>query len=145
MSFALGSLGFLTKFDYGNYRSELREIFHCGLSVSLRLRLEATVMRSQRGNREDGGQDLVHDLIGDFAEDHHTHKPECTRDILNDLVIDRGPNPSRLSYNSSPLFQPSLSACQWANLVTQRCHQSKSLGKPPCPSYPPPPPPTKTP
>lgn len=106
MSFALGSLGFLTKFDFGDFRHDLHEVLHRGLSVSLRLRLEATVMRSRRRDQDGEAQDLVHELIGDLAEDHHTHEPECTRDILNDLVIDRGPNPSmRL-----PFVQSSVSA-----------------------------------
>ena len=90
LSFALGSLGFLTKFDFDNFRDILREVFYEGLSVSLRLRLEATVMRSQ----SDQKGDLVHEIVGDAADDHHTHKPENTRSILNDLVLDRGPNPS---------------------------------------------------
>ncbi|KAL9054426.1 MAG: hypothetical protein Q9162_004148 [Coniocarpon cinnabarinum] len=95
LSFALGSLGFLTKFDFGRFRETLSEVFHEGLTVSLRLRLEATVMRAQNeGGEGDQHGDLVQDLVGEGAEDHQTHVPENTRIILNDLVLDRGPNPS---------------------------------------------------
>lgn len=101
ISFALGSLGFLTKFDFDDFRKTLDETFNHGLTVSLRLRLEATVMRAQSTRDRDSTQNdsddedaanLVEELIGSKANDHTTHTPEATHDILNDLVIDRGPN-----------------------------------------------------
>jgi len=94
VSFALGSLGFLTKFDFDDFRDTLTSVFKEGLMVSLRLRLEATVMRSQSTKENKKHADLVEQLIGDEADDQNTHKPELTHDILNDLVLDRGPNPS---------------------------------------------------
>lgn len=95
LSFALGSLGFLTKFDFDDYQDTLTKAFDEGLTVSLRLRLEATVMRSQGDKKKDGKlRDLVTELIGEEAEDDHTHKPDHSHNILNDLVLDRGPNPS---------------------------------------------------
>ena len=93
LSFALGSLGFLTKFDYDTFRETLSQTFEHGVTVSLRLRLEATVMRAQR--ERDQHKDLVDELIGEEADDHHTHKPSQTYDILNDVVLDRGPSPSK--------------------------------------------------
>lgn len=52
-------------------------------------------MRTQkRGEKHDG--DLVEELIGEESEDHKTHKPEGTYQILNDIVVDRGPNASTL-------------------------------------------------
>jgi NAD+ kinase len=111
LSFALGSLGFLTKFDFDDYRRTLTGAFSEGVTVSLRLRFEATVMRSQKtGSRltEDGehaestqpdgnGQprDLVEELIGDEKDDEHTHRPDGTYEVLNEVVVDRGPNPSK--------------------------------------------------
>jgi NAD+ kinase len=65
------------------------------MSVSLRLRFEATVMRLQ--DREHKGRDLVGELIGEEAEDHHTHTPDRTYNILNKVVVDRGPNPTMSS------------------------------------------------
>ena len=99
LSFALGSLGFLTKFDFGDYKSVLDDAFHKGLTVSLRLRLEATVMRAQNKKGDKERHDLVEERIGEEADDHHTHYPDGSYDILNDVVLDRGPNPSR----STPL------------------------------------------
>ena len=50
-------------------------------------------MRAQRRGEEHKG-DLVEELIGEESEDHRTHKPDGTYQILNDVVVDRGPSPS---------------------------------------------------
>lgn len=91
LAFSLGSLGFLTKFDYEQYPQTILRAFGEGITVSLRLRFEATIMRSQ--SRDNPNSDLVEQLIGEESEDNHTHKPEGTHNILNEIVVDRGPNP----------------------------------------------------
>ncbi|KAK0507707.1 hypothetical protein JMJ35_009596 [Cladonia borealis] len=91
LSFALGSLGFLTKFDYANFPETLTTAFVDGVTVSLRLRFEGTVMRSQHKGQH---RDLVEELIGVEAENDYTHKPDGSHEILNDIVVDRGPNPT---------------------------------------------------
>ena len=106
LSFALGSLGFLTKFDFVDFRPTLDTAFNKGVAVSLRLRFEGTIMRSQRRKVEAGGsvedeeelnmgRDLVEELIGEEREDARTHRPSETFEILNEIVVDRGPNPSK--------------------------------------------------
>ncbi|KAH6648969.1 ATP-NAD kinase [Truncatella angustata] len=112
LSFALGSLGFMTKFDFGQHQDILTKAFRDGVTVSLRLRFECTVMRSQKRKKtikNDAGQaenedededeahsrrDLVEELIGEEKDDDHTHRPDGTYEILNELVVDRGPNPT---------------------------------------------------
>ena len=94
LSFSLGSLGFLTKFDYGDYANILGRAFTEGIAVSLRLRFEVTVMRSQHRTAVKV-RDLVEELVGDETDDEHTHRPDTSRNILNDIVVDRGPNPSQ--------------------------------------------------
>ncbi|KAI1419788.1 ATP-NAD kinase-like domain-containing protein [Xylaria sp. FL1777] len=106
LSFALGSLGFLTKFDFNEYQQSLDTAFTVGVTVSLRLRFEGTVMRSQErkhllgsnqninGDGASPRRDLVEELIGEEKEDDHTHKPDGTYEILNEIVVDRGPNPT---------------------------------------------------
>ena len=96
MSFALGSLGFLTKFDFEKYPNILTRAFNEGVTVSLRLRFEATVMRSRPRENDDDqkSRDLVEELIGDLSDDAETHRPESAHNIMNDIVLDRGPNPT---------------------------------------------------
>lgn len=106
LSFALGSLGFLTKFDFDEFVPILESAFSQGVTVSLRLRFEGTVMRSQKRKKELAQEadeseedvhrqrDLVEELIGEEKEDAHTHRPDGMYEILNEIVVDRGPNPS---------------------------------------------------
>lgn len=49
-------------------------------------------MRSQTKGTN---RDLVEELIGEEAVNNYTHKPDGSYEILNDIVVDRGPNPSR--------------------------------------------------
>jgi NAD+ kinase len=106
LSFALGSLGFLTQLDFDDFAPTLNSALIKGVTVSLRLRFEGTVMRCQKKVGapevdEDGyvQRDLVEELVGEGKDDGTTHKPEGTFNILNEIVVDRGPNPSR-----SPFF-----------------------------------------
>lgn len=96
MSFALGSLGFLTKFDYDDHKNTLTRAFAEGVTVSLRLRFEGTIMRAQARDDADTheGRDLIDELIGEDRDRATTHKPEGIHNILNDIVLDRGPNPT---------------------------------------------------
>jgi NAD+ kinase len=93
LSFALGSLGFLTKFDFDDYQNILTKAFRDGITISLRLRFEGTIMRSQAAKDDDEkSRDLVEELIGQETEEYRSHKPDRTFEILNDIVVDRGPN-----------------------------------------------------
>lgn len=99
LSFALGSLGFLTSFDFAEYQRTLETAFREGVVVSLRLRFECTIMRSKARlkdphSRALTSRDLVEELIGEEGEDTLTHTPDRVYEILNDVVLDRGPNPS---------------------------------------------------
>lgn len=94
LSFALGSLGFLTKFDFEDYQHTLYQALKDGVTISLRLRFEGTVMRSHKRHDDVENRDIVEELIGEEADDRNTHKPYRTFEILNDIVVDRGPNPT---------------------------------------------------
>lgn len=45
------------------------------------------------GDRKAKGRDLVEELIGDESETT-THRPDGSHHILNEVVVDRGPNAS---------------------------------------------------
>lgn len=67
ISFNLGSLGFLTPFDYENYSAEITEVLEGSVLLSLRMRLTCTILR-------DG-------------------KPAKEFEVLNEVVVDRGASP----------------------------------------------------
>lgn len=56
-------------------------------------------MRNQNTDSSEG-RDLIEELIGEESENQFTHKPDGTYMILNDIVVDRGPNPSTLKVSS---------------------------------------------
>ncbi|KAL6928060.1 hypothetical protein ACO0SA_002790 [Hanseniaspora valbyensis] len=68
MSFSLGSLGFLTNFEFENYHKSLEKLFTKKITTKLRMRLSCIVVRES-----------TNEII--------------ERQILNELVIDRGPSP----------------------------------------------------
>ena len=96
LSFALGSLGFLTKFDFEHYSEILSLAFRDGVTINLRLRFEGTIMRCRPESESKKPRDIVEELIGEEKEDYRSHEPERSFNILNDIVVDRGPNPSEL-------------------------------------------------
>lgn len=79
--------------------------------MSLRLRFEATIMRTQTA-RDDKKHNLVEELIGVEAENNLTHKPDGSYTILNDIVVDRGPNPSTLDRELMNRFLTLGQQCQ---------------------------------
>ena len=73
LSFALGSLGFLTNFEFDRYKHHLNHVMgDVGMRVNLRMRFTCTVWRSSADKSavEEGEQ----------------------FEVLNELVIDRGPS-----------------------------------------------------
>ncbi|KAI8254102.1 NAD(+) kinase [Colletotrichum sp. SAR11_239] len=74
LSFSLGSLGFLTSFEFEKYKQHLDRIMgEEGMRVNLRMRFTCTVYRDgARGEEAEEGEQF---------------------EVLNELVIDRGPSP----------------------------------------------------
>jgi NAD+ kinase len=74
LSFSLGSLGFLTNFEFEKYKAHLNRVMGDeGMRVNFRMRFTCTVYR----NGPDGN---------DYQEGEQF-------EVLNELVIDRGPSP----------------------------------------------------
>lgn len=72
LSFSLGSLGFLTNFEFEKYKEHLNCLMgDDGMRVTMRMRFTCTVYRDGKGQMEEGEQ----------------------FEVLNELVIDRGPSP----------------------------------------------------
>lgn len=68
ISFSLGSLGFLTNFPFEDYKKSLTGALETGINVNLRMRFSCTVF-------------------------DNTGKRLCSHQVLNEIVIDRGPSP----------------------------------------------------
>ncbi|ORY13134.1 ATP-NAD kinase-like domain-containing protein [Clohesyomyces aquaticus] len=78
LSFSLGSLGFLTNFQFDQYKEALSKIMgDAGMRVNLRMRFTCTVYRYQRNSAPGGPQHIEAEQF----------------EVLNELVIDRGPSP----------------------------------------------------
>lgn len=68
ISFSLGSLGFLTNFEFDSFRATMLHILENGVRANLRMRFTCR----------------VHKLDGELV---------CEQQVLNELVVDRGPSP----------------------------------------------------
>lgn len=125
LPFALGSLGFLTNFDFSDHQAVMDSAIDNGIRVNLRMRFTCTVYRAvvneagkgrkavKRGetgeilmkNLEQNGWEAVE---GGWLMTHTTNDGKPPRDkeimcfttrpveqfeVLNDLVVDRGPSP----------------------------------------------------
>lgn len=78
LSFSLGSLGFLTNFEFEKYKEHLNAVMgDVGMRVNLRMRFTCTVYRADRSK---GAQPGAVEEGEQF-------------EVLNELVIDRGPSP----------------------------------------------------
>lgn len=78
LSFSLGSLGFLTNFEFAQYKEALNKIMgDAGMRVNLRMRFTCTVYRFQKNAAPGAPQHIEAEQF----------------EVLNELVIDRGPSP----------------------------------------------------
>ncbi|KAF2686998.1 ATP-NAD kinase [Lentithecium fluviatile CBS 122367] len=78
LSFSLGSLGFLTNFQFPQYKEALNNIMtDAGMRVNLRMRFTCTVYRYQKSAGANAPQHIEAEQF----------------EVLNELVIDRGPSP----------------------------------------------------
>ncbi|KAJ9114667.1 hypothetical protein QFC22_005543 [Naganishia vaughanmartiniae] len=125
LPFALGSLGFLTNFDYSNFRKTIDNVVDDGIRVNLRMRFTCVVYRaiapeedkrkgpSRKAIKSTGGDILISRVGRDgweSVESSNAGAPPCrqkkdkeimcystrpveTFEVLNDLVVDRGPSP----------------------------------------------------
>ncbi|GAB7365658.1 hypothetical protein MBLNU230_g6999t1 [Neophaeotheca triangularis] len=107
LSFSLGSLGFLTNFEFSEYKTQLNHIMgDKGMRVNLRMRFTATIYRAAATPSTDSADSSAsistttsNSGAAPLPTEPTTHnKLEGeTHEVLNELVIDRGPS----SYISS--------------------------------------------
>ncbi|OAV98008.1 hypothetical protein PTTG_00209 [Puccinia triticina 1-1 BBBD Race 1] len=125
ISFALGSLGFLTNFDYADHQKVLHEAIKRGVRINLRMRFNCTVYRAsvgptkRRAVRSGKTGEIFMNILGksgwealengsapsnqrsasrSAAKDDKeivcfSTYPAESFEVLNELVVDRGPSP----------------------------------------------------
>lgn len=101
VSFGLGSLGFLTEYEWEAREEIIDNIAKDGIYLSLRMRFECRVMKAVKTEGEDWFNRDLDDEIRSMVTSHNSaddsddyaydkHYVETTHSILNDLVVDRG-------------------------------------------------------
>ncbi|KAF5326131.1 hypothetical protein D9611_000135 [Ephemerocybe angulata] len=123
LPFALGSLGFLTNFDFLDHQKVMDSVIDNGVRVNLRMRFTCTVYRAVANEKGKGrkavrkgetGEIIMKNLEngggweaieGGFTVGEgkcggkdkeimcYTTRPVESFEVLNDLVVDRGPSP----------------------------------------------------
>lgn len=106
LSFSLGSLGFLTNFEFSSYKSHLDRVMgEQGMRVNLRMRFTCTIYRAADRSRSSQARQRRQSLVSNGHNDSETHNyssqssstPDVVEgeqfEVLNELVIDRGPSP----------------------------------------------------
>ncbi|CAG9111711.1 unnamed protein product [Plutella xylostella] len=74
MAFHLGSLGFLTPFEFNNFQDQVMNVLEGHAALTLRSRLQCVVLRK-------------------CTDDGKEKKKPTTILVLNEVVVDRGPSP----------------------------------------------------
>lgn len=81
LSFSLGSLSFLTEFEIDDHQSIFKNVFNDGYQCSIRLRFECAIIRHKDRTSPDSS-----------TINFPVQKHEFSFTVLNEVVIDRGPN-----------------------------------------------------
>ena len=71
LSFALGSLGFLTNFKYDLYRETLNKVLNDGMRVNMRMRFTCTVYREESGGSVEKDQfEVLNGMLSPHSQLH---------------------------------------------------------------------------
>lgn len=93
LSFALGTLGFMTENQFEDFPEILDEHLTHGIRCALRMRFDCTIWRTKNPDQV-GSEDLARELhAAGEACCFDSHYKDCEYSILNEVVVDRGPNP----------------------------------------------------
>ncbi|XP_007943704.1 NAD kinase [Orycteropus afer afer] len=90
MAFHLGSLGFLTPFNFENFQSQVTQVIEGNAAIILRSRLKVRVVKELRGKKAAAPNGVREN--GTLAPDTDVGKQVMQYQVLNEVVIDRGPS-----------------------------------------------------
>nr|XP_021539033.1 NAD kinase isoform X2 [Neomonachus schauinslandi] len=83
MAFHLGSLGFLTPFNFENFQSQVTQVIQGNAAVVLRSRLKVRVVKELRGKKM---------VVPNGISENGLLAADLDAEVLNEVVIDRGPS-----------------------------------------------------
>ncbi|XP_062046280.1 NAD kinase isoform X1 [Lepus europaeus] len=92
MAFHLGSLGFLTPFNFESFESQVAQVIEGNAAVVLRSRLKVRVVKALRGKAAAVHNGLRENGVPAPGLDTDTGKQAVQYQVLNEVVIDRGPS-----------------------------------------------------
>ncbi|ODV90037.1 hypothetical protein CANCADRAFT_31121 [Tortispora caseinolytica NRRL Y-17796] len=94
LTFNMGSLGFLNKYSFTQHETVISDILARGVRCSLRMRFQVTLMKALNiSGKLPGNRNLDEELVSE----EKTHSTHATYSVLNEVVLDRGPNPTMSS------------------------------------------------
>lgn len=89
MAFHLGSLGFLTPFQFHNFQDQVTNVLEGHAALTLRSRLRCIIVRKNKDDHKDS-----ENHNGSVVEASNANNlPSTNILVLNEVVIDRGPSP----------------------------------------------------
>lgn len=96
LSFGLGSLGFMTENVFENFKEVIDDRLQSGISCALRMRFHCMIWRAKDKAAGDHDMFALRKAIESSValEEFPGYELEEEHVILNDVVIDRGPNPT---------------------------------------------------
>nr|XP_019567601.1 PREDICTED: NAD kinase isoform X1 [Rhinolophus sinicus] len=92
MAFHLGSLGFLTPFNFENFQTQVTQVIQGNAAVVLRSRLKVRVVKELRGEKVAVPNGLGENGLLAAHLDVEVGKQVMQYQVLNEVVIDRGPS-----------------------------------------------------
>lgn len=91
MAFHLGSLGFLTPFQFHNFQEQVTNVLEGHAALTLRSRLRCIIVR--KNAKDDRHKESEGHTNGRADAAVHNSLPSPNILVLNEVVIDRGPSP----------------------------------------------------
>jgi len=92
----MGSLGFLTPFDFKSHEKILNEVLSGNVAVLLRTRLKCTIIKDGLRKKSSSDASFRSTSSEDAAKEEKTKQinkdDKISHLALNEVVIDRGPN-----------------------------------------------------
>ncbi|XP_043846378.1 NAD kinase isoform X1 [Dromiciops gliroides] len=92
MAFHLGSLGFLTPFNFENFQSQVTQVIEGNAAIVLRSRLKVKVVKESREKKAMIQNGIDENGVLSPSLEKESSKQMMHYQVLNEVVIDRGPS-----------------------------------------------------